>query len=142
MPYSPYLNIYCIPSELDIRGKSLLYPNSFRLDCFIKSSMIKSEVSASLRRFIDESTGHSLIYLSLGTVCCDELNIFIRLIRYLTKTNYRVIVSMGRTKGLHLPSNMWGDSYIPQKAIMPMIDLFITNGGMNSVTEALSEGNY
>lgn len=141
MPYSPYLNLYCIPSELDIKTKNLKYKNSYRLDYFIRANMLSSELPADLKKFIDESSGQKLIYLSFGTVCCEELDILHKLVGMLSKTRHRVIVSKGnKHASLELASNMWGDRYLPQKAILPLVDLFITHAGYNSVVESLCAG--
>jgi UDP:flavonoid glycosyltransferase YjiC (YdhE family) len=52
-----------------------------------------------------------------------------------------VIVSMGpQHTELRLASNMWGAEVVPQPAILPHVDLVITHGGNNTVTESLSFG--
>ena len=141
MPYSPYLNLYCIPKEMDVKTKSLKYKNSYRLEYFIRSDMVSSQLPPDLAKFIDETKGPKLIYLSFGTVCCEELDIFKKLISILSKTEHRIIVSKGAKHAeFSLAGNMWGDRYLPQKAILPLVDLFITHAGYNSVVESLCAG--
>jgi len=39
-----------------------------------------------------------------------------------------------------LPSNMWGANMVPQTAVIPLVDLVITHGGNNTVTESFYFG--
>jgi len=41
---------------------------------------------------------------------------------------------------LRLAPNMWGAEFLPQPAILPLVDLVITHGGNNTVTECLHHG--
>src|SRR5207247_9904112 len=41
---------------------------------------------------------------------------------------------------IHLAANMWGQEYLPQPSILPMVDLVITHGGNNTVTESFHFG--
>jgi UDP:flavonoid glycosyltransferase YjiC (YdhE family) len=64
-----------------------------------------------------------------------------RLIGSLTGDRYRVIVSKGpQAKQLELPDNMVGAEFLPQTSILPEVDLVITHGGNNTVTESLYFG--
>src|SRR5438093_10811389 len=59
-----------------------------------------------------------------------------RLINTLGETNYFVVVSMGpQHDELTLAPNMTGEEFLPQPAILPQVDLVITHGGNNTVTE-------
>ena len=52
-----------------------------------------------------------------------------------------MIVSKGPLADqLELPDNMTGAAFLPQPAIIPQVDLVITHGGNNTVTEALHHG--
>ena len=35
---------------------------------------------------------------------------------------------------------MWGDEFLPQPAILPLVDLVVTHGGNNTTTECLHAG--
>jgi UDP:flavonoid glycosyltransferase YjiC (YdhE family) len=52
-----------------------------------------------------------------------------------------VIVSKGPQAGEYeLADNMAGEEFLPQTAILPQVDLVITHGGNNTVTESLFFG--
>ena len=54
---------------------------------------------------------------------------------------YRVIVSKGPLHDqLELAPNMVGEEFLPQTSILPQVDLVITHGGNNTVTESLHFG--
>jgi uncharacterized protein (TIGR00661 family) len=64
-----------------------------------------------------------------------------RLVDVLSRTRHRYIVSKGpRADEFELPDNMWGEARVPQTSIIPEVDLVITHGGNNTVTEALHFG--
>jgi len=59
----------------------------------------------------------------------------------LATTEHRVIVSKGPLAGqIALHDNQAGEGFLPQPAILPLVDLVITHGGNNTVTEALHYG--
>ena len=63
------------------------------------------------------------------------------LIAGLADSPYRVIVSMGpQHDQLELAENMVGEEFLPQASILPQVDLVITHGGNNTVTECLHFG--
>ena len=63
------------------------------------------------------------------------------LIASLAQAPYRVIVSMGPQHAeLELAPNMTGAEFLPQASILPQVDLVITHGGNNTVTECLHFG--
>ena len=52
-----------------------------------------------------------------------------------------MIVSKGPLADqIRLHDNMTGEGFLPQPAILPQVDLVITHGGNNTVTEALHHG--
>jgi MGT family glycosyltransferase len=93
-------------------------------------------LSASLR-----SGDGALIYLSLGSLGSADVALMQRLIDVMARTRHRVIVSMGPLADqLRLADNMTGASFLPQPAILPQVDLVITHGGNNTVTESFHHG--
>ena len=59
----------------------------------------------------------------------------------LAETPHRVIVSKGPLADqIRLHDNQTGEGFLPQPAILPMVDLVITHGGNNTVTEAFHHG--
>jgi UDP:flavonoid glycosyltransferase YjiC (YdhE family) len=64
-----------------------------------------------------------------------------RLIDTLAGSPHRVIVSMGpQHEQLRLADNMTGAEFLPQTSLLPQVDLVITHGGNNTVTESLYFG--
>jgi len=41
---------------------------------------------------------------------------------------------------IELPENMWGEASVPQTKIIPLVDLVITHGGNNTLTESFYYG--
>src|SRR5207302_6465936 len=82
-----------------------------------------------------------LIYLSLGSLGSADVGLMSRLIGLLAKTPHRVIVSKGEQHELiKLTDNMHGAPFLPQTSIIPQVDLVITHGGNNTVTECFYFG--
>jgi UDP:flavonoid glycosyltransferase YjiC (YdhE family) len=64
-----------------------------------------------------------------------------KLIGELAEAPYRVIVSMGpQHEELELAPNMTGAEFLPQASILPLVDLIVTHGGNNTITEGLHFG--
>jgi MGT family glycosyltransferase len=83
----------------------------------------------------------SLIYLSLGSLGSADVDLMRRLVDVLSRTRHRYIVSKGpRADEFGLPDSMWGEARVPQTSIIPEVDVVITHGGNNTVTEALHFG--
>jgi MGT family glycosyltransferase len=82
-----------------------------------------------------------LIYLSLGSLGSADVALMQRLVDLLATTEHRVIVSKGPLADqITLHDNQVGEAFLPQPAILPQVDLVITHGGNNTVTEALHHG--
>ena len=82
-----------------------------------------------------------LVYLSLGSLASGDVELMQGLIDSLADTPYRVIVSKGpQHEELELADNMTGAEFLPQASILPQVDLVITHGGNNTVTESLYYG--
>ena len=64
-----------------------------------------------------------------------------RLVEALADVPHRFIVSKGPQAELYeLADNMWGEEFVPQPAILPLVDLVITHGGNNTTTECFHHG--
>src|SRR5207249_7085063 len=82
-----------------------------------------------------------IVYLSLGSLGSADVTLMQKLIDTLGLTDYFVVVSMGpQHEELRLAPNMSGKEFLPQPAILPQVDLVITHGGNNTVTESLHFG--
>jgi len=127
---SPDLNLYVYPQEADYERKEPLAPTWHRLDASVRSS---DETYAEHERLGSDG---SLIYLSLGSLASADVELMQRLVDVLGRTPHRYIVSKGPQADLYeLADNMVGAEFVPQPAILPMVDLVITHGGNNTVTE-------
>ena len=133
---SPYLNLYAYPAEVDYRRERPLGPTWHRLDSTVRAPDVPWELPAHLR----ERDG-ALIYLSLGSLGSADVGLMQRLVDLLATTEHRVIVSKGPLADeIELHDNQVGEGFLPQPAILPQVDLVITHGGNNTVTEALHHG--
>ena len=139
IPYSPYLNIYGYPEELDYTDIRPLTENWLRIDTFIRKGEQEFKVPDKLKER-DEKT-QKLIYLSLGSMGSINIPLMKRLVDILSKSPHKYIVSKGMFgEKYELPDNMWGQNSVPQTKVLPLVDLVITHGGNNTVTETFSFG--
>ena len=133
---SPWLDLYVYPAELDYRRAVPLSPTWHRLESCVRDSGAAFELPAVLAGRDDP-----LVYLSLGSLGSADVGLMQRLIDLLAAAPLRVIVSLGpQHDQLRLPSSMWGAEFVPQPAILPLVDVVITHGGNNTVTECLHHG--
>ena len=135
---SPYLNLWLYPRELDYaRSKPLEADGKWhRLETCVRSSDPNFELPQPLA-----SGDGPLIYLSLGSLGSADVELMRSLIGSLADTRYRVIVSKGPQHAeLELADNMYGEEFLPQPSILPLVDLVITHGGNNTVTECIHFG--
>jgi UDP:flavonoid glycosyltransferase YjiC (YdhE family) len=136
MPESPYLNLYLYPREADYPRRTPLGPTWHRLDSCVRAT---DEVWAMPPELAARSG--ALIYLSLGSLGSADVGLMQRLIDILGDTPHRVVVSKGPlAEQIELRDNMAGEGFLPQPAILPQVDLVITHGGNNTVTEAFHHG--
>ena len=85
--------------------------------------------------------GGPLLYLSLGSLGSADVELMRTLVAELADGPYRVIVSKGpQHDQFELRRNMAGAEFLPQTSILPQVDLVITHGGNNTVTESLYFG--
>jgi UDP:flavonoid glycosyltransferase YjiC (YdhE family) len=133
---SPYLNLYSYPAEADYARSNPLGPTWHRLDSTVRAPDAEWELPTELA----ERDG-ALIYLSLGSLGSADVELMQRLVDVLAKTKHRVIVSKGPLADqIKLHDNQIGEGFLPQPAILPMVDLVITHGGNNTVTESFHHG--
>jgi MGT family glycosyltransferase len=134
---SPWLNLYLYPREADYERERRLSPTWHRLDSSVRATTETWDLPARLR---DGADG-GLIYLSLGSLGSADVALMQRLVDVMGATRHRVIVSKGPLADeIRLHDNMTGAGFLPQPAILPLVDLVITHGGNNTVTEAFHHG--
>jgi UDP:flavonoid glycosyltransferase YjiC (YdhE family) len=133
---SPWLNLYSYPVEADYPRLIDLAPTWHRLDSTVRKPDAEWELPAHLA----ERDG-ALIYLSLGSLGAADVGLMQRLVDLLATTPHRVIVSKGPLADqIRLHDNQVGESFLPQPTVLPMVDLVITHGGNNTVTESFHYG--
>lgn len=146
-PLRQCLTVYAYPKELN-HPKIESRPDWFNLEVFAKNSYDKTidlEKLVGAELFHDQLGGRfsgKWIYLSLGSMGSIDINLMLRLTRILALTDHKYIVSKGlRHNEYELPGhNMWGTNHVPQIEILPLMDLVITHGGNNTVTETFAQG--
>ena len=133
---SPFLNLYVYPEEVDYPRRSPLDPTWHNLGSSVRTTDAPWSVPAQVA---DGAGG--LIYLSLGSLGSGDVPLMERLIEMLGATPHRYIVSKGpQHEEYGLADNMAGEEFLPQTSLLPRVDLVITHGGNNTITEALHFG--
>ena len=134
---SDHLNISIFPDAADYLRSNPLAPTWHRLE----SSVRDTEEPWSVPDTLGDDGDASLVYLSLGSLGSADVDLMRRLVDVLSRTRHRYVVSKGsRADEFELPDNMWGEARVPQTSVISEVDLVITHGGNNTVTEALHFG--
>lgn len=129
---SPFLNLYVYPPEVDYERSRPLGPNWQRLGSCVREPDGHADWSGEARL---------AVYLSLGSLGSADVALMQKLIDTLGQTDYFVVVSLGpQHDELRLASNMTGEEFLPQPAILPQVEVVITHGGNNTITESLHFG--
>jgi MGT family glycosyltransferase len=135
---SPWLNLYLYPLDVDYPRERALGERWHNLETSVRDADTDDAWQPPLGF---EAGDGKLIYLSLGSLGSADVELMQRLIDTVAQTDYRVIVSMGpQHDELHLADNMVGEEFLPQPRILPLVDLVITHGGNNTVTECFWAG--
>ncbi len=133
---SEHLNLWLYPREVDYSRAHPLGEGWHNLEASVRTTDEAWELPEPVA-----SASGSLVYLSLGSLGSADVGLMRTLIATLAETPHRVIVSMGPQHAeLELAANMVGAEFLPQTSILPQVDLIITHGGNNTVTEALYFG--
>jgi UDP:flavonoid glycosyltransferase YjiC (YdhE family) len=133
---SPWLNLYLYPAEANYVRDRALPPTWHRLDSSVRAADTAWDLPEHLR-----ARDGALIYLSLGSLGSADVGLMQRLVDLLATTEHRIIVSKGPLADeITLHDNQTGEGFLPQPAILPQVDLVITHGGNNTVTEAFHHG--
>jgi MGT family glycosyltransferase len=132
---SPWLNLYLYPRELDYPRSRPLGPTWHNLESSVRASDAPWSAPPEL-----EGEG-ALIYLSLGSLGSADVELMERLVEALGSTPHRYVVSKGPQHDRYeLAPNMAGAEFLPQVSVLPQVDLVITHGGNNTVTECMHFG--
>jgi len=133
---SEHLNLSVYPDAADYLRANPLASTWHRLE----SSVRDTEEAWSVPDRLRDGDG-PLVYLSLGSLGSADVELMRRLVDVLSRTSHHYIVSKGpRAAEFELADNMWGDARVPQTSIIPEVDVVITHGGNNTITESLHFG--
>jgi UDP:flavonoid glycosyltransferase YjiC (YdhE family) len=133
---SDWLNLYLYPAEVDYARTTSLAPTWHRLDSCVR----REQTVLGLPSEIMQGEG-ALVYLSLGSLGSADVDLMKRLVDVLSRAPHRFVVSKGpQASEFELADNMWGDEFLPQPALMPLVDVVITHAGNNTTTECFHFG--
>lgn len=133
---SPYANIHMFPKELDYEDLCPKPAKWHRFDHFLRSTDETFEVPEKLKNLPGK-----LIYFSLGSLGTMVTEVVQKWLDVLAKLPHRFIVSGGPgVDQLKLAPNIWASKFLPQPAVLQLVDLVITHGGNNSLTETMFYG--
>lgn len=138
MPRANAANLYVYPAEADYTDVRPLDGTWTRMD----SSVRETDDDYPLPETVTGRPADSgLIYLSLGSLGGADVALMQRLVDVLGTTRHRYIVSMGpQADRITLADNMVGAQMLPQTTVIPQVDLVISHGGNNTVTETVHFG--
>jgi MGT family glycosyltransferase len=138
MPRANAANLYVYPAEADYLDVRPLDDSWARMDSSVRETDDAYQVPAAMADRPDDS---ALIYLSLGSLGGADVDLMQRLVDVLGATRHRIIVSKGpQADRITLADNMVGEQMLPQTKVIPQVDLVISHGGNNTVTETLHFG--
>ncbi len=85
-----------------------------------------------------------IIYISLGTVFNDQADFYRTCLEAFADSDRKVVLSVGKWTNIaalgSVPRNIIVREFVPQLELLQRTALFVTHGGMNSVSEALYYG--
>jgi MGT family glycosyltransferase len=134
---SPWMNLLLYPSHLRFRRKHKLDPKKFQyLD-----GCVRDEGKYRVPRFT-RNNDKPLIYVSFGSLGAADIDLYKRMIALFGRLPYRFLMNIGeyRSEYTDVPGNVVLESWFPQPAVLPHVDLFIHHGGNNSFNEAVYFG--
>jgi MGT family glycosyltransferase len=133
---SEWLNLYLYPDEVDYRRARALGPSWHNLQSSVRTTDPAWVLPPTLR-----DREEPLVYLSLGSLGSADVELMRKLVAELAEAPYRIVVSKGPQHAeIELAGNMAGEEFLPQTEVLPKVDLVITHGGNNTVTECLHFG--
>lgn len=134
---SPYMNLLLYPKHLRFNRRHPLDPARFQyLD-----GCVRDEGKYKVPSFAAHQT-KPLIYVSFGSLGSADIELYKRMIALFGKLPYRFLMNVGEymAEYKNVPGNVHLESWYPQPAVIPHVDLFIHHGGNNSFNEALYFG--
>jgi MGT family glycosyltransferase len=134
---SPFMNLLLYPQPLQFKRQTPLDPDRFQY----LEGCVRDEGVYQVPTF-GTNNDRPLIYVSYGSLGAADVDLYKRMIDVFTRLPYRFLMNVGDYKGEYdqVPPNVIVESWFPQPAVLPHVDLFIHHGGNNSFNEALYFG--
>ena len=131
---SPHVNLLLYPKPLAFKRRTPLDPKRFQY----LEGCVRDEGQYEVPQF-KTNNDKPLIYVSYGSLGAADVDLYKRLIACFAKLPYRFLMNVGDYIGEYtdVPGNVHLESWYPQPAVIPHVDLFIHHGGNNSFNEAL-----
>jgi len=90
---------------------------------------------------IDELTGKQVIFISMGTIVNQQLELYQKCFTALKDVDGKVVLSIGKNTTMEelgdIPDNFIVRHYVPQIDVLRHTNVFISHCGMNSISESL-----
>ena len=131
---SPHMNLLLYPKPLAFKRRTSLDPKQFQY----LEGCVRDEGQYEVPQF-KSNNDKPLIYVSYGSLGAADVDLYKRLITAFAKLPYRFLMNVGDyiDEYSDVPGNVHLESWYPQPAVIPHVDLFIHHGGNNSFNEAL-----
>src|SRR6185503_14271475 len=134
---SPAMNLLLYPKPLAFKRRHPLSPKQFQY----LEGCVRDEGAYQVPQF-KSNNDKPLIYVSYGSLGAADVELYQRMIALFARLPYRFLMNVGDYIGEYkdVPGNVHLESWFPQPAVIPHVDLFIHHGGNNSFNEALFFG--
>ncbi len=134
---SPIMNFLLYPKPLAFERKNPLPPTQFQY----LEGCVRDDGEYTLPEFPDHYKDKPLIYVSFGSLADADIELYQRMLATFAELPYRILMKVGDDMAPYRkPDNVHLQSWYPQPAVVPQVDLFIHHGGNNSFNEALYFG--
>jgi MGT family glycosyltransferase len=134
---SPTMNFLLYPKPLAFDRESPLSESQYTY----LEGCVRDEGEYVVPKFPIEYQDKPLIYVAFGSLGDSDVELYQRLLVAFAALPYRFLMKVGEDiNSYNKPANVHLQSWYPQPAVVPHVDLFIHHGGNNSFNEALYFG--
>lgn len=129
------LNILFTSRDFHIAGEA--FSDNYK---FVGPSIVGPSIGTAVPPLPESADPRPVVYISMGTIFNELPEFYHACFEAFGGVAYRVIMTIGKTDPAVLgavPDNFELYGFAPQATILSQTSLFITHGGMNSVSEAL-----
>jgi MGT family glycosyltransferase len=134
---SPIMNLLLYPKPLAFKRRHSLDPAMFQY----LEGCVRDEGVYQVPKFA-KCDDKPLVYVSFGSLGAADVDLYKRMLALFGRLAYRFLMNVGDYVGEYsdVPGNVHLESWYPQPAVIPHVELFIHHGGNNSFNEALFFG--